>query len=496
MMTSRIIPLIKIRMILRITAATLLTCSLVCAETITWSNTAGGLWNSAANWTPAKIPAPGDDVIIHAAGSNKITVTTDASISSLTLGTGSELVLGSGTLALKPVIPPPVMYTLAITRSGDGSGTVTSSPAGIDCGTGCSAPFSQSSIVTLMAQAAAGSTFTGWSGGCSGVAACYATLNAPVAISAEFKHAVYGNLSAAGLGAGANLNGALPFPADNPWNTDISTSPVDPNSSAIIAAIGLATGLHPDFGSGLYDGAPIGIPYVVVAGSQPKVPMLFGDYADESDPGPYPVPPNAPIEGQKADGSPFDGDRHVLVIDRDANRLYELGNAYPQSNGSWQASGGALFHLDSNNVRPGGQPGWTSADAAGLPIFPGLARYEEAASGVIRHALRFTVSTTRKAYVPPATHWASSTISPDRPPMGMRVRLKAGYVIPANYSKESKSILQALKTYGMFVADNGSNWYISGAPDDRWNNDNLVRELGSVKGSNFEVLRMDGLVTP
>jgi hypothetical protein len=306
----------------------------------------------------------------------------------------------------------------------------------------------------------------------------------------------YGALNGADLGAGANLNGALPFPADNAWNRDVSADPVDPDSAAIIANIGLAAGLHPDFGAGLYNGAPIGIPYVVVAGAQPKVPVVFTAYGDESDPGPYPVPPGAPIEGEQADGSAFGGDRHVLVIDRDAGRLYEMGNSYPQPDQSWQASGGALFHLDSDNVRPGALPGWTSADAAGLPIFPGLARYEEAASGVIRHALRFTVSTTRKAYVPPATHWASSNTSADRPPMGMRVRLKASYLIPAGFSAQSRAILQGLKSYGMFVADNGSNWYISGAPDPRWDNDKLVSELGSVKGGSFEVLRMDGLVTP
>jgi hypothetical protein len=321
----------------------------------------------------------------------------------------------------------------------------------------------------------------------------HATVTVTVGSSATV---VYGDLHGSDLGAGANLNGAVPFPADNAWNRDVSADPVDANSAAIIANIGLATGLHPDFGSGLYNGAPIGIPYVVVAGGQPRVPILFAAYGDESDPGPYPVPADAPIEGQQADGSAFGGDRHVLVIERDANRLYEMGNAYPQPDYSWQASGGAVFHLDSNVVRPGGQPGWTSADAAGLPIFPGLARYEEASYGVIRHALRFTVSTTRKAYVPPATHWASSNTSADRPPMGMRVRLKACYVIPAGFSTESKAILQALKTYGMFVADNGSNWYISGAPDPRWNNDKLVSELGSVRGENFEVLRMDGLVTP
>ncbi|HET6421755.1 MAG TPA: hypothetical protein VFG19_16480 [Geobacteraceae bacterium] len=322
------------------------------------------------------------------------------------------------------------------------------------------------------------------------------TSTASVTVTLGGTMVTYADLSGADLGIGANLNGAIPFPASNAWNSDISTAPADPNSDSLINSIGLGTGLHPDFGSGLYQGAPIGIPYVVVSGSQPKVPIILGAYKDESDPGPYPVPPNAPIEGQMADGSPFGGDRHVLVIDRDANRLYELGNAYPQGDGSWQASVGALFHLDSNIVRPGGQPGWTSADAAGLPIFPGLVRYEEAASGVICHALRFTVNTTRRAYVPPATHWASSNTNPNVPPMGMRVRLKASFVIPGTFSTETKAILQALKTYGMLVADNGSNWYISGAPDPRWDNDRLVSELASVKGSNFEVVRMDGLVVP
>ncbi len=307
---------------------------------------------------------------------------------------------------------------------------------------------------------------------------------------------VYANLSGASLGAGASLNGALPFPASNAWNTDVSGAAVDPNSDALITSIGLTRGLHPDFGAGLYEGAPIGIPYVVVSSTQPKVAITFTDYGDESDPSPYPIPTNAPIEGQQANGSSFGGDRHVLVIDRDANRLYETGNSYPQVNGTWQASGGAVFHTDSNTVRPGGQPGWTSADAAGLPIFPGLARYDEAVTGVIRHALRFTVSTTRRAYVPPATHWASSNTSANVPPMGMRVRLKASYVIPSSFSTESKAILQSMKTYGMLVADNGSNWYVSGAPDPRWNNDKLVSELGSVKGASFEVVRMDGLVTP
>lgn len=305
---------------------------------------------------------------------------------------------------------------------------------------------------------------------------------------------VHGDMRGASLGAGAALNGALPFPADNLWNQDISRCPVDPASDALIAKIGLDTGLHPDFGSERQYGGPIGIPYVVVSGAQAKVAMNWTAYGDESDPGPYPVPRTAPIEGGPSSG----GDRHVLVIDRDNQRLYEIGNAYPKSDGSWEASGGAIFHLDSNNVRPTAQPRWTSADAAGLPIFAGLARYEEAAKGPggIRHALRFTVSSTRAAYVPPASHWAPNSTAPYAAPMGMRVRLKASYVIPSTFTKETRALLTAMKTYGMIVADNGSNWYVSGAPDDGWNNDKLGSELRQVKGSHFEVVRMDGLVTP
>ncbi|MEO7025939.1 MAG: hypothetical protein ABI056_00120 [Caulobacteraceae bacterium] len=300
----------------------------------------------------------------------------------------------------------------------------------------------------------------------------------------------YGSFAGASLGIDANTNGAVAFPADEAWNTDISAAPVDPNSDNLIASIGLATGLHADFGSGTYGGRIIGIPYVIVASSQPLAPIKFTAYADESDPGPYPVPPNAPIEGSKPSGGPGQGDRHVLVIDRDSNRLYEMYASVEQPDDSWKAASGAIFHLDSDNVRPTAKPGWTSADAAGLPIFPGLARYEEASAGLIPHALRFTVAQSRRAYVLPANHFASTSNSRDLPPMGMRVRLKASYAIPAGFSTESKAILQALKTYGMFIADNGSNWFISGAPDDRWNNTLLHDELGQVTGSDFEVVKM------
>jgi hypothetical protein len=288
----------------------------------------------------------------------------------------------------------------------------------------------------------------------------------------------------------------VPFPADNAWNTNVSAMPVDPNSANILATIDIGNGLHPDFGAGYYQGVSIGIPYYVVAGTQKKVKIKFTAFGDQSDAGPYPVPPDAEIEGFTKSGKPAKGDRHVLVIDKDHNKLYEMWRAFLQTDGSWKAGSGAVFHLNSDNVRPTAQPGWTSADAAGLPIFPGLVRYDEASAGLIAHALRFTVAHTREAYVAPATHWASSDTNPNLPPMGMRVRLKASYVIPAGYSKETRTILQALKTYGMFVADNGSNWFISGAPDNRWNNDALVSELRNVTRGNFEVVKMGTIVTP
>jgi hypothetical protein len=299
---------------------------------------------------------------------------------------------------------------------------------------------------------------------------------------------VYGNFR----GANANLNGAVAFPAGHALNTDISRAAVDPASADIIRTLGATVTLRPDFGAGTWDGGPISIPYVVVSGGQARVAIRFTAYASESEPGPYPVPPGAPIEG----GPNSAGDRHVIVIDRDNNRLYELYRAFPAADGSWSADCGAVFQLDSLTIRPTARPGWTSASASGLPVLPGLVRYEEAARGPggIAHALRFTVSKTRKAYVPPATHWASSNTSTALPPMGARFRLKAGFVIPTTFSTEARAILTALKTYGMVVADHGSTYYLSGAPDPRWNNTRLISELRQVQGSHFEVIAMTGLV--
>ncbi len=277
-----------------------------------------------------------------------------------------------------------------------------------------------------------------------------------------------------------SLHGQRPFPADNWWNTDVSADPIDPNSSTLIASCG-SVGLHPDFGT-VWNGAPNGIPYILVKGAQKRVPVTF-TYASESDPGPYPIPRAAPVEG----GPNASGDRHVIVLDVDNKKLYEMFSAYPVNGGqSWRAGAGAVFDMNSNALRP---MYWTSADAAGLPIFPGLVRYDEAVElGKIEHALRFTCPQTRRAFVDPARHYASSNLSSALPPMGMRVRLKASFNI-STFPPEVRVILTAMKKYGMLMADNGSSWYVSGAPDPRWSDNNLSK-LKNVPSSAFEVVKM------
>jgi len=222
---------------------------------------------------------------------------------------------------------------------------------------------------------------------------------------------------------------------------------------------------------------------VTVPGTQPKLPVIFL-YDDESDPGPYPIPPNPPIEGNP-DG---DGDRHILIVDQDNCLLYELYAAHEESDG-WYAGSGAIFDLHDYVLRP---DGWTSADAAGLAILPGLVRYEEIAAGEIKHAIRFTVEQTQRAYVWHARHYASSLTGSQYPPMGQRFRLKASFDI-TGFSPEVQVILQAMKTYGLILADNGSNWFISGAPDERWDND-ILRELRQVEGINFEAVDVSSLM--
>ena len=279
------------------------------------------------------------------------------------------------------------------------------------------------------------------------------------------------------------LENCAVFPFDNIWNTPVDKLPVAARSQDYINSIGASIGLHPDFGSGTYNGFPIGIPYNVVPGTQLKLPVSFY-YPGESDPGPYPIPVNPLIEG-----NPNSGDRHILILDKDHCVLYELYDAWKEG-GNWHAGSGAIFNLGSNGLRPAN---WTSADAAGLPILPGLVRYSEVASGEIDHAIRFTVEHTRNSYVWPARHQASSSSSLSYPQMGQRFRLKASFEI-SGFSPEVQVILRALKKYGMIIADNGSNWYISGVPDAGWDNDTLVGELADVPGSAFEAVDISPLI--
>jgi hypothetical protein len=284
--------------------------------------------------------------------------------------------------------------------------------------------------------------------------------------------------------ATAATTGCTIFPADNIWHANVSRLPVLSSSAAYVASIGLTAKVHPDFGAGDYGGGPIGIPITTVPAGQPGVKVSF-QYADESDPGPYPVPANAQIEG----GAASSGDRHVIVYDPSSCRDYELYAAYRNSDGSWHAGSGAVFDLRANALRP---RGWTSADAAGLPILAGLVRYDEVAAGHIDHAIRVTAPKTRNAYVWPATHFASSSSSASLPPMGLRLRLKSTVDI-SKLPAQARVVAQAMKTYGVILADNGSPWYLSGAPDDRWSNDAL-HALGGLTGSDFEAVDVSSLM--
>ena len=302
---------------------------------------------------------------------------------------------------------------------------------------------------------------------CHRVRATLAPLGCPLFLALFCGHAA---------GASPTLAGCPMFPEDNVWNIAVDALPVDGNSAAYVATIGAAKTAHPDFGT-VYDGAPNGVPYDVVH-NQPKVDVIF-DYADESDPGPYPIPSNATIEG----GPSSSGDRHVLIVDGDACKLYEMFAAYPNGDGTWNAGSGAVYDLRSNALRPST---WTSADAAGLPILPGLVRYDEVAAGEIAHALRFTAPQTRSSFLWPARHEASSHAGAEYPPLGQRFRLKASVNIPG-FGPNVQVILRALKKYGMLLADNGSSWYLSGAPDPRWSDDEL-HQIQQLHGSDFEAV--------
>lgn len=284
------------------------------------------------------------------------------------------------------------------------------------------------------------------------------------------------------LGLNGSFGGRPIFPTTDPWNTPVDGQPVDPNSAAILARIGLGDRLHPDFGAS-YGGGPYGIPYIVVPDTLSRSAVQF-DYADESDPGPYPIPANPPIE-------PGGGDRHLLVVVKGEYKVYELYNLRKEG-ATWRAGSGAIFDLTTGTDRPAG---WTSADAAGLPILPGLVRYDEVhEQGEITHAIRFTVQHTRRAYIPPATHWASSSTDPLDLPMGARVRLKASFD-ETPFSPAMRVIIRALKKYGMIVADNGSDFFITGTADARWD-DSENNTLKQLRASDFEVVLMAGVVAP
>jgi hypothetical protein len=285
--------------------------------------------------------------------------------------------------------------------------------------------------------------------------------------------------------SGPSLGGCPMFPPDHIWNVRVDSLPVDDHSDAYIDSLGRDTGLHPDFGSGEWDGAPIGIPYVVAGGDTPRADVTF-EYADESDQGPYPIPSDAPIEG----GPNSDGDRHILIVESSECKLYELYAAYLHDDGTWEAGSGAIWDLRDYVLRP---DEWTSADAAGLPILPGLVRYEEVAAGEIKHALRFTADETQAAYVWPARHEASDNDDPNLPPLGQRFRLKASFDI-SPYPHDVQVILRAMQVYGLMLADNGSDWFFSGAPDPHWNDEELVDTFRTITGDSFEAVDVSGLM--
>lgn len=317
-----------------------------------------------------------------------------------------------------------------------------------------------------------------------GLAAAFGVGASAVVLAATPITSVEGPASAAkpavrtsGGAPAPTVGGCSIFPKDNAWNTDISAHPLHPSSNAIVAKIQSIGGdnLHPDFG----ENQEYGIPFVVVPADQPLVPIMYQAYGDESDPGPFPIPLNAPVEG----GATSDGDRHVLVL-RGGGRcdLFELYRGF-RSGAGWSADSGARWDLTTGALRP---IGWTSADAAGLPILPGLVRYDEVAAGEIRHAIRVTFAQTYRGFILPATHFASNRLDPTLPPMGMRLRLRASYDT-SRLTGQAKVIAEALKRYGFLVADNGSNWFFQGATDPRWDDDDL-NQLKSIPGTAFEVV--------
>ncbi len=415
-------------------------------------------------------------------GTSKVVTPSATTTYTLTATNGVGSVTSMVTVMVSPAPQPPSISTFLAT------------PATLTAGQSSTLSWTVSGATSLSIDNGVGAV-TGISKVVTPSATTTYTLTATNAVNSVTATAMVTVIPLSGTGCGtldlginSNLHSYRAFPDTNAWNQNISASPVDPNSASIISFIGATGGLKADFGSGLWQGSSIGIPYGVVSGTQAKVAINYQAYGDESDPGPMPVPSPAPIEGD--DPLATGGDRHVLLLDRDNCILYELYGSQLQGNGSWNADSGSIWDLKTNTVRP---YGWTSADAAGLPIFPGLARFDEVAAGAITHALRFTVPTSRRAYVAPASHWASSNTSTSAPPMGMRVRLKANVNI-SGYPPQSRVVLQALKTYGMILADNGSRWFLSGAPNPGWDNNDL-QSLNGIKGSDLEVVQMGTIFT-
>src|SRR6202041_3518441 len=435
---------------------------------VTGGNATTGTITNGAYAAPATLPNP-----------NSVTITA--------VSTSNSSITGSATAdVLNPIpsltgIQPASINTGAFSLTVNGSDFVSGSQVML-AGNALTTSFVSTTQITAKGTAPTAGTFAvnvmNPDPGSASSGTVNLQVNGPVNSSA---------CSGISVGQGASLNGFLPFPAGNAWNTDISGAAVDPNSSAIINFIGPSITMHPDFGAGQYQDSTIGIPYVVVGSGQAFVPIDFTAYGDESDPGPMPVPASAPIEGYPNPGS---GDRHVLVLDNSNCWLYELYNSYPNNDGSWNAASAAVWDLLNYNQRP---YTWTSADAAGLSIFAGLVRYDEVAAGEIKHAIRVTFSQSQAAFVLPATHWAANSTNENAPPMGMRLRLKSSFDI-SGYSAANQVILTALKKYGMINADNGSSMYISGAPDDRWDNDDL-HLLNGVSTADFEVVKMGTIYT-
>jgi hypothetical protein len=442
---------------------------------VTWSvnNSAGGSTSlgsidSSGNYSaPASVPSP-NTVTIKATSSAD---STKSSTSSVTLLNPTPVLTG-----ISPASTNLGSFSLTVTGSNFVSGAqilLSNSPV--------TTTFVSSTQLTATSTASSAGSFSVMVQNPDPGSSESSSLNFQVNGSPQTS-----NCSGMSTGQGASLNGFLPFPSDNPWNKDISSSPVDSNSANILNFIGPTIGLHPDFGAGLYNGSSIGIPYTVVDGSQALVAINYTSYGSESDPGPMPIPLTAPIEGYPNPGT---GDRHVLVLDSANCFLYELYSSYPLT-AQWNAGSGAVWDLLSDEQRP---YTWTSADAAGLPIFPGLVRYDEITAGTIKHAIRFTVQSSSAGFVPPASHWASNSSNQYAPPMGMRLRLKSSFDV-SSFSAANQVILNALKKYGLILADNGSSMYLSGAPDDRWNNSDL-HNLGNVFASDFEVIQMTPLYT-